>query len=102
EYLEGLAEFLPPEKTSAYFESEMPLRVERLKNNLRGRKGVHSDVAASSASGPGGTPLTRERIEAAFGALEGLADDVPLRKLAERVRDRIRKIRQTLEHPGPG
>ncbi len=99
EYLEGLAEYLPPEKTSAYYESEMPLRVERLKNSLRGRKGLHSDVQSSQPPGPGGKPLTRERIQAAFGALEGLADDVPLRQLAERVRDRIRRIRQTLDTP---
>ncbi len=94
DYLESLADELPPEKSESFYSSDMPYRIERLKNSFLGRQGLHRDVPWPSERQK--TPLTRDRIGKTFERLEELSSFVPRPKLAEELRNRLKRIREQL------
>jgi hypothetical protein len=101
DYLAGLAEYLPDKQRKRFDASDVKLRLEYIRERLRGARGLMSRLereAGSEAAGAPGTPdapevtVSSDKVAGALRFLKGLTALLPGRKAADSLESKLDSV----------
>jgi hypothetical protein len=98
EYLMSLAASLPENKRKEYAKSEYPLKIEAVKNILKGKQGLRRDFSEKPNAPPpaAAESVTREKVKKSLGFVVQLADYLPNQDVKTALREKLKAISDRL------
>ncbi|MBN2050328.1 MAG: tetratricopeptide repeat protein [Spirochaetales bacterium] len=97
DYLMGLTRSLPQEERNCFDHSEMRLKIESIRERLRGRPGIYQRLPEKSKTTE--TSVTKGKIHDTFSFMESLTDYHPDTSVGETMKLRIRHLLSKLGGP---
>jgi hypothetical protein len=98
DYLMTLTACLPENKRSDFKNSDYPLKLEAVKNMLRGKQGLHREFPEGRQE-PAGQSVTPDKLKKSFGFVSQLADYLPNQDLRTVLRKKLKTIADRLSKP---
>jgi hypothetical protein len=94
DYLVGLASDLPQQKRETFEHSDIPLRIERLKSRLQGRRGLNEELGRfrDASRRKGSSELTPTSVAKTLEFLRGLSDYHPNTSVGNALSERVGRI----------
>jgi hypothetical protein len=94
DYLVGLASELPQQKRETFEHSDIPLRIERLKSRLQGRRGLNEELGRfrDASRRKGSSELTPTSVAKTLEFLRGLSDYHPNTSVGNALSERVGRI----------
>jgi hypothetical protein len=98
DYLMSLTSALPEHKRTDFTRSDFPLKIEAVKNILRGKQGLHREF---SERGEQPQPITQDKVKKSFSFVSQLADYLPNQDIKTVLKKKLETISRKLsEMPG--
>jgi tetratricopeptide (TPR) repeat protein len=98
DYLRSLVACLPQEKRTAFTRSDYPLKIEAVKNMLRGRQGLHREFPekAESSESAKEKPVSLDKVKKSFDFVSRLAEHLPNQDVKTVLQEKLKSIEARL------
>jgi hypothetical protein len=93
DYLMSLTASLPESKRADFTHGDVPLKIEAVKNMLRGKQGLHRDFPDRRKPPE---PITQDRVKKSFSFVSGLADHLPNQDIKTILKEKLNAIARRL------